>query len=465
MIASGEKVDSTRSEVFDSRHRALTLGILLTVTLVAFEGLAVVTVAPRFAEALGGLSLYGWVFSGFLLASLLGTVAGGQQADRHGPGRARGAGLVLFGAGLLLSGFAPSMWLLIVGRILQGLGGGALATSMYVVVTLAYPDSMRPRMMALMSSAWVLPALIGPSAAGALAQAVSWRWVFLGMLPLPALVALLTLPAFRRLSRGNGRTDEDRLLPALRLVAGTGLLLFGLTLARPLPILALVFAGVWLGAPALPRLLPSGTLRLRRGLPAVVAARGLFYAGFVGVEVFLSLMLTSVHGYAPVITGIAIATGAVSWTAGSWLQDRLEGRVPRQRRVLVGTSVLMVGLAVQLLALYASASPLLVSIAGWVVAGLGIGLAHASDSVLAFALAPEGEAGAVSAALQLADNLAAALSTGVGGALFALALATGASEQSGISAAFLASLVLVALSVVAAWRIGREGSLAVRVDT
>ena len=180
------------SGVFDPQHRALTVGILLGVTLVAFDGLAVVTVAPRFATALGGLSLYGWVFSGFLLASLFANVAGGEEADRAGPGRPFTLGLLLFGAGLLLSGVAPSMQLLIVGRVLQGLGGGALATAMYFAVNLAYHDGLRPRMMALMSSAWVVPALIGPAAAGLIAEALSWRWIFLGILPLLVVVAWLT---------------------------------------------------------------------------------------------------------------------------------------------------------------------------------------------------------------------------------------------------------------------------------
>lgn len=442
------------SGVFDAEHRALTIGILLGVTLVAFEGLAVVTVAPRFAEALGGLPLYGWVFSGFLLASLLANVVGGDEADRAGPGRPFTAGLLLFGAGLLLSGLAPSMELLIAGRVLQGLGGGALATAMYVAVNLAYPDAMRPRMMALMSSAWVLPALIGPAAAGLIAELASWRFIFLAMLPLLLIVARLTVAPFALLRRSAGERDLPRLLQALTLVLGVGLLLLGLARTNAPAAVGLAIAGALIASPALLRLLPAGALRLAAGLPSVVLSRGLFYAAFVGVEAFLALMLTSIHGYRPLITGVVIASGAVSWALGSWLQDRLEHSLSRRRRVQIGTLLLALGLSGQLLSLYALLEPLLIGIAGWVLAGLGIGLAHASSSVLAFALAPEGEEGAVASALQVVESLFASLSTGIGGALFALVLARSGAEQSGVALAFGFSLVLVLISVIAAWRIG-----------
>lgn len=439
---------------FDPRLRGLTVGILLGVTVVAFEGLAVVTVAPRFAQALGGLPLYGWVFSGFLLASLISNVAGGEAADRSGPGRPFGLGLLFFGAGLLLSGLAPSMEVLIVGRVLQGLGGGALATAMYVAVNLAYPDGLRPRMMAMMSSAWVVPALVGPAAAGFIAETLSWRWVFLAMLPLLALVALLTFAPFRTLRRERGVRHQHRRLRAVRMALGIGLLLAGLSQQRLLPAAALIVAGALLAVPAVLRLLPAGTLRFTPGLPAVVASRGLLYAAFIGVEAFMSLMLTSVHGYRPAVTGIAIATGAISWTLGSWLQERLEGRWSRQRRILAGSLLLAAGLSGQLLTLYAPIEPLPIGITAWVLAGLGIGLAHASTSVLAFALAPRGEEGVVAASLQMVEALFAALSTGIGGALFALALARQGGEQVGILAAFAVSIALVLLSVMSAWRIG-----------
>ena len=447
--------------VFDSEHRGLTVGIILGITLMAFEGLAVVTIAPSVAQSLGGMALYGWVFSGFLLASLLSVVVGGVMADRTGPGRPFTLGLVLFGVGLLTSGFAPNMFVLILGRVLQGLGGGALVTSTYVAVTVAYPDALRARMMAFMSSAWVLPALLGPAAAGFVAEALGWRLVFWGITPLLALVAALTVPAFRRLTHdapeGASSSKEKRLLAAFKLVAGTGLFLSGLSVNPWWLGVGMVVVGVALAVPALQKLTPAGTLRLRPGLPSVVAARGLFYAAFAGVEAFLALMLTSIHGFSSLVTGVAIATGAISWTLGSWSQERLDVRFEgrgRGLRILVGTSILAVGLAVQIVALFTTWHPLIVTVFGWMLSGLGIGLAHATSSVLAFSLISPGEEGTVSSALQLADTFTAALSTGAGGALFALMMSTGGSERQGILLAFVLSVLIVLTSVVAAYRIG-----------
>src|ERR1700732_4448717 len=108
------------------QRRALTVGLVLTVTFVASEALAVVTIMPVVARDLGGLRLYGWVFSGFMLGSVIGIVAAGREADRRGPAVPFVAGVVLFGTGLALAGLAPSMDVLVAGRVLEGGGAGGV---------------------------------------------------------------------------------------------------------------------------------------------------------------------------------------------------------------------------------------------------------------------------------------------------------------------------------------------------
>ena len=449
------------NQVFDQQHRGLTIGVLLGVTIIAFEALAVVTVAPQIAGALEGMALYGWIFSAFLLSSLLGITVGGQQADIRGPGLPFLAGIVLFGTGLLISGFAPTMTLLIVGRAVQGLGSGALVTCFYIAMNLAYADALRPRMMALVSSAWVLPGLLGPTAAGFVADLFGWRVVFWGMVPPLVLVALLTARAFLRL-QGKGQ-GTDRLRPAAGLVLGAGLLISGLTLSTLWLASVMVISGVALTIPSLKALLPGGTLTLGSSLGSVIATRGLMYAAFVATEAFLVLALTEVHGLSSSLTGVAIATGAVSWTAGSWLQDRWDERAAeedrasnRRWRLALGTLILSVGIGVQLFALFVNVVPLLITISGWLLCGLGIGVSHSTSSVLAFAFAPEGEEGAVSASLQIADQFTSALSTGVGGAVLALAVSAAWGQQLGIAVIFGLNLLLVVGAVVAAYRVGGE---------
>ena len=443
------------SSVFDTQHRTLTIGILLVITLVAFENLAVVTIAPTIARSLEGLLLYGWVFSAQLLSSLYSIVVAGQAADKYGPARPFIIGLVLFTLGLVVAGFASSMYFLILGRILQGLGGGAVTVAVYVAVNLAYSDQIRARMIAFMSTAWVVPALAGPAVAGLVAQWLGWRYVFLGMLPLIAVVALMTITPFLALRR-NKQVEASKTRLALLIVLSAGVLLAGLSMEIGYLFWLMVLGGLVVSVPSLHQLLPTGTLTLKKGLGALIATRGFFYASFVGVEAFIALMLTSVHGLSPATTGFAIATGAISWTLGSWVQDRWDKFAPQQRhlRIFVGSSIMTLGLAMQLVSLYVSFLPMIITLVGWMLAGFGIGLAHSTTSVLAFALAPEGEEGQISSGLQLADTFLAALSTGVGGALFAYATRQNWSEQTGIMLALVFSLTLSALSIVSALRIG-----------
>lgn len=459
-------------------RRGLTVGLLLAVTTNALAALAVVTIAPRIPADLGGLELYGWVFSAYLLASLLGTVWGGGTADRRGLRLPFGVGLGAFAIGLALAALAPTMAWVVAARVLQGFGGGTVTTCVYVAVTRAYPDAQRPRLMAYLSSAWVVPALVGPALAGLVAEAFGWRAVFAFLAPVLGLVAVLTWP---RLGAVAGRPAGDVAGGAPRAavgtaalaVAGLGAALAALSWAADRP----PAVGAWLAAAGvagglaaagvgLRRLLPAGTLRLRRGLAALVVARGAFFAAFIGVEAFLALMLTDLHGLSSAGTGLVIASGAISWSAGSWWQARSDGRAAgtagRAGRVRTGVAVLGAGLSLQVVALFLAGGGVAwvtaLSVAGWVAAGFGIGAAHATSSVWAFALAEaDGVApGRVSAALQLADNVGAALATGAGGAALAYATAAaGGSLRWGVAAAFAVAAVAWGLSAGASVRNAR----------
>src|SRR6516162_10906183 len=103
-------------------RRLLTVGLVLAVTFVAFEALAIATVLPVVGRHLGDLRLYGWVFSAFLLASLIGIVVAGTLADRVPLARPMLGGLALFALGLVIGGTAPNMAVLVAGRAVQGLG-------------------------------------------------------------------------------------------------------------------------------------------------------------------------------------------------------------------------------------------------------------------------------------------------------------------------------------------------------
>ena len=450
--------DHREDGLWAPERRALTLGLVMTITLIASEALSVVTIMPQVARDLHGLRLYGWVFSAFMLASVVGIVAAGREADRRGPAQPYIAGLVLFAAGLLVGGLAPSMPVLVAGRALQGLGAGAVPSVGYVAIGRSLPDRLRPRMMAVLSTAWVLPGLFGPALAAEVARQFGWRWVFLGLLPLVLGAGPLALPALLRLGRATVErqgSEEHRLADAIRTTIGTGLFLAGLSgLAGSAPAIGVVAAalGVAVGFPPLRRLLPAGTLAGRPGLPATILNRGLLTFAFFGADAFVTLSITTARHRSSFLASLAVTGATLTWTVGAWIQARLGVRTGGRRLVRGGLLLILIGIVGEATALR-SPVPVSVAVAAWAVAGLGIGLAYAPLSLIMLREAPEGREGWASASLNLSDVLGTALGVGVGGAAVAVASTSGRALSSGISAAFVVAAAGAVTALVMARRL------------
>src|SRR6185437_8596006 len=218
--------------LWSARRRALTGGLVLTITFVAAEALAVVTVMPLVARDLRGLGLYGFVFSAFLLGTMIGIVAAGRSADKRGPAIPYVVGIIVFAVGLTIAGLAPSMPVLVAGRALQGLGAGAVPSVAYVAIGRSLPEALRAKMMAILSTAWVVPGLAGPAISAEIAKLFGWRWVFLGLLPFIALTGPFAIPALVKLGRPEKPSGAGhRLVDGVGVAAAAGLVLGGLTLA------------------------------------------------------------------------------------------------------------------------------------------------------------------------------------------------------------------------------------------
>jgi MFS family permease len=437
-------------------RRALTIGLVLTVTLVAFESLAVITILPAIKDDLGGLRLYGWVTSAFFLGTLVGIVVAGEQTDRRGPAPPFVAAAVVFAAGLLIGGLAPTMLVLVLARALQGLGAGAIPAVTYASIGRTYPEELRPRIFAVTSTAWVIPGIIGPALSALVAAQFGWRVVFLGLLPLVACATALTIGSLRRIGPPTEPAPRaTRLVDAVRVAAGAGLLLAGLTwMTGRSPALGVVLAvaGVAVGLRPLLRLLPPGTLRARPGLPVAVLCRGLLTFAFFGADTYVPLTITAVRGQSTTVGSLAVTAATLSWTAGAWVQER-RARVSSGRRMVVtGLSVLLVGIA-GIAATNHPAVPLAVSVASWGVAGFGIGLAYSPISVIVLKEAPAGQQGAATAAMQLADNLGVVLGAGLGGVAVALGDTAGWPPGTGIAIAYAMTACVGLVGAVVARRL------------
>ncbi|MDQ6851488.1 MAG: MFS transporter [Actinomycetota bacterium] len=449
MASEAQSDERLPASIFTGRLRSATGAILILITLIAFEAMAVAAALPTAARDLHGLGGYGWAFTGFLLANVIGMVVSGQMCDAYGARRPLLAGLVCFAGGLVLAGSAVTMTQFVSGRVVQGLGSGLLITAIYVVIGETYAGELQPKLFAATSSAWVLPSLLGPVISGTLTQHLSWRWVFLGLLPFVLVGAALLRPVLRGLPRapagaGSGLADPRRILRALGVAMGIALVQSAGQHRTVLWLVAGV-AGVALIGWGLHRLLPPGTARLRAGVATPVALRGLLAGAFFGVDASVPLAMTVQHGYSPTAAGLPLAASGVTWAFGSWWQGRPSPLPEPIRRVrllrsgfaLVAVSAVLVGVAQQ------PAAPGWLVYPAWSVAGVGMGLAMTSTSVLLLRYTTDADRGGDSAALQLSDATGAALTTGFGGVLVGAA----AGATLGFTAAFW--ILTVTMAVIA----------------
>jgi MFS family permease len=393
------------------------------VSLVAFEAMAVATAMPVAARELSGLGLYAWAFTGFLVSSLFSTAVAGQVCDRRGTRLPFLTGVALFAVGLVLSGTAQAMVPFVLGRLVQGLGAGGILVSLYVVVARVYPDRMRPRIFSYLSAAWVVPSVVGPLVAGTLAENFSWRWVFIGLLPLVVAPVLLLLPYMTGGPEAgtDGSANPPRVLAAFVVSVGAAMVQLGaqqLEHGRTALGVAVGVLGVAGVATAVRRLMPAGIARLRRGLPSVVLLRGLQAGAFFGIEAFLPLMLVVHRGLSPTAAGAVLTGAALGWSAGSWWQGRAGLRLDRDRLPLVGALAVLAGLGVTATAVLPDV-PVATAVLGWILAGSGMGITFSTLSVLMLRLSATAEQGANAAALQMSDSLVSVLTVGLGGVVFA----------------------------------------------
>jgi MFS family permease len=436
-------------------YLSVTIGACALVFLAAFESLAVTTIMPIVSRELNGASLYSLAFAGPLATGVIGMVAAGNWSDRRGPAAPLYASVALFVLGLLVAGTAASMPVLVSGRLVQGLGGGALTVALYVVVARIYPPALHPGIFAAFSAAWVIPSLVGPFAAGLVAQVLSWHWVFLGVVGLVVPALVMIVPVLRGVARqpeGETGTPEPWALRRISWAAVAALAVLGLNLSAevripgiPVATAVLAVVAVVVALVAVRPLVPRGTLLARKGLPSVILTRGLASAAFFGAEVYLPYLLVERYSFPPTLAGLTLTGGALAWAGAAAVQGRLGTRLAHRVAVRLG-SVLVLGAIVLALATTALRWPAAVVICGWIFAGGGMGLLYPRLSVMTLALSTKDDQGFNSSAMSISDSLGGALALATTGIVFS-AFATTAGSFSGVFA--LAVVIAVAAVAVA----------------
>jgi MFS family permease len=405
------------------------------VTLGAFENRAVGTALPTLVDEFGAIGSFGLANAAPVASYVVSLAISGLWADRRGPVPVLRAGALMFAVAQLVIGTAASMPMVIGGRLLSGLAEGLIDIGLMVMVARALPAELRPRMFSLFAAMWILPSVFGPVLSGLVTEQFGWRWVFLGALALLVPTWLLLRPAIRSEHRPVSTAEEDGGEPdrtgpastrsvAIWAVAAAAavfaLNLAGEHLAEDAVIAALVIAvAVVVLVLSATRLLPDGTFRARRGLPTVVGLRGIIGAAFAGTGAYLPLLLTVVHGFPPSAAGISLSITGAMWAFGSWLQGR-DHSLARVSVLRAGLTVMASGLAVTTTLAWTDL-PVGVGLAGWAVAGIGMGLSSPTLSVLVLDLSGRHNQGRNSSAAQMAGSMSIATAFAVSGALIAFA--------------------------------------------
>ncbi|MFN8622678.1 MAG: MFS transporter [Chloroflexota bacterium] len=391
-------------------RRLLTWGLVLTTFGVALEALSILPVAPQVAADLpDGVALYGLMFAGFFLGSAIAIVISGPIVDKRGPAPVLVTGLAAFTAGLVIGGLAPTMEVLILGRLIQGAGAGMVNAVSFATVALAYTPDQRPRVLALLSLAWLLPSFLGPLLGGIVAAALGWRWVFLGLAVLMPACALLVVPQVLGLPRTDGGPTSG-----LRAVWRT----------------------------VLP---PRGQVRTAAGVILLASMAVLAAVSFA------PLALSDIRDLSSIEAGVTIAILSVCWTIATFVQGRYR-HVPTKRAVRVGLALLLSGLPL-VGATTIPSVPMPLTWIGWALCGLGAGLTFQAANLHVMAAAEPGGEGRATASAQFAGTAGNGVGTWLGGIVLSTALGAGIALSGALALVFTLCLSAAVVAVAATARL------------
>lgn len=453
------------------RRRLALLGVMLAIFLAAMESTVVATAMPTVVRSLGGISIYSWVFSGFLLTSTVMMPVWGRLSDLFGRRPTYLAGLVIFLVGSALSGLAQDMVQLIGFRLLQGVGAGSLMTVGMTIIGDLYGLEGRAKVQGYLSSVWGLAALIGPLLGGVLTDHVSWRWVFYINLPFGAIAMGMLATALRHESRPTERPAIDWMGLALFFV-GVSALMVGIVEAGR--------SRAWTGPEVLGSLAVSGAslaafVRVERRAREPIVPLRLFgnrmvlaawVTGFLsgmamfGAISFVPLFMQAVIGMTATSAGFVLTPFILGWVTLSITSARLVLRVGY--RILVFAGMTCLTGAFVLFSRWSTSLAQSTAMRDVLLAGVGMGLIMVPMLIAVQAAVPRDELGAATSVTQFFRTVGGSVGLAVMGAVMAGRLGAGGPMVDALHGVFVVGLVICVAALASAFLVpaGRAQDLA-----
>ncbi len=403
------------------RSLALAGGVVLH----AINVYIATTILPSVVRDIGGIDYYAWNTTLFVAASILGSALSARLLSGAGPRGAYIIATLVFASGALICAFAPSMPIMLAGRLVQGLGGGFLFALSYAMIRLVFNEALWPRAMALVSGMWGVATLIGPAVGGIFAELGVWRAAFWSLIPVAVLFALLAAVV---LPKRSAERSERSPLPLAQLVFLTSAVL-AVSAGSVSPTLAWNFAG--LGAAAIltalligtesrarHRLLPASAFSITSALGALYATMSLLAVAVTSGEIFVPLFLQVLHHQSPLIAGYLAALMAAGWTLGSITSSGASGKGIR-RAILAGPILGLTGMVALAVLIrtesaggWLTVTPICLAL---VAIGLGVGLAWPHLLTRVFQVASAGEQDLAAASITTVQLFATALGAALAG--------------------------------------------------
>ncbi len=365
---------------------------MLVIFLFAIDATIVSTSMPTIVARLGGLDLYSWVFSIYMLTSALTTPIFGKLADLFSKRRLMLIGIAVFLLGSTLCGAAQSMEAMIAFRAIQGLGGGAIYALSFIVIGVIFSADQRAKMQGIISGIWGVASVLGPLAGGVIVEHWSWRWIFFVNLPLSVIATALIVIGLKE-ERAEKRQPKLDLAGTITLLIGLLLIFYALAQSahahRALNGETIGFIGAgatvliifyFVERRAAEPLIPLDLFEIRLYKSAAAVAT-LSAMGVFGAISYLPLYLQGVLGFAASRAGLVVLVLSSFWTVGSLLAGRWINSTGYRAVAILGTGVLSFGYLLFVVPLFGSG--VFTAIVSAAAIGVGMGMTNLTTLVAA----------------------------------------------------------------------------------